>query len=266
MSMLRFSKYQGTGNDFLLGDNRAGLYQNLSQQLIQKLCDRRFGIGADGLILLENNEHADFSMKYFNANGHPGSFCGNGARCITKFAAALGIITDNCTFSASDGPHRSIIENNGMVSLLMQDVVDIKSQQEHTVVNTGSPHLVLFVDTINKTDVVTIGKSIRYSEAYHQQGINVNFVQRTGDPTSILVRTYERGVENETLSCGTGSVAAAIVSAPALDGPAQITVQTKGGPLIIRFIKEKNHYHSIWLCGPAEAVFETHIEPQKLIA
>jgi diaminopimelate epimerase len=263
MSTLWFHKYQGTGNDFLIGDNRSGLYTNLTAPQIQRLCDRRFGIGADGLILLESEADKDFSMRYFNADGHPGSFCGNGARCITQFAHYAGIAKDEYIFSAVDGDHRSRRDQDGTVSVLMQSVTTLLSHDDAVFVDTGSPHLVVAVEDLDNTAVEEVGRSIRNSDRYREKGININFVQRTDDPGTIRVRTYERGVENETYSCGTGAVAAALVFAADREGEQLICVQTRGGDLLVRFAKEKARYSAIWLCGPALIVFETTLDPQQ---
>lgn len=260
MSLLRFYKYQGTGNDFLLGDNRNHHYSDLTDRLIQRLCDRRFGIGADGLILLESEEDKDFSMRYFNADGRTGSFCGNGARCITQFAHDAAIIKDECSFKAADGDHRSRRESDGTISLLMQPVKELVSHAHGTFVDTGSPHLVIPVDDLDTIHMEELGRSIRYSDRYREKGININVMQRTTDLGTIRVRTYERGVENETYSCGTGAVAAALVVAANHQKEQQIRVQTKGGDLLVRFTKEAAGYENIWLRGPAVFVFETTID------
>ena len=264
MSALRFYKYQGTGNDFLLGDNRSGLYTTLKAPHIQLLCDRRFGVGADGLILLESEVNKDFSMRYFNADGMPGSFCGNGARCTTQFAHHAGIVKDEYFFSAADGDHRARREPDGTISLLMQPVTALVPHADGVFVDTGSPHLVLPVEDLDNTNVAALGRSIRNSDRYREKGIHVNFVQRTADPDTLRVRTYERGVENETYSCGTGAVAAALVYASEHIGTQQINVQTKGGDLLVRFTKEKTGYSAIWLRGPAAFVFETTLDLEHL--
>jgi diaminopimelate epimerase len=260
MSALRFYKYQGTGNDFLLGDNRNGQYGILTAAQIEKLCDRRFGIGADGFVLLEPAPNKDFSMRYFNANGKPGSFCGNGARCTIQFAHHLAIVKDEYFFSAADGDHCARREADGTISLLMRPVTALHPHQDGVFADTGSPHLVVMVEDLDNVDVVVAGRSIRYNDTYRETGINVNFVQRTDDPTTIRVRTYEREVEDETYSCGTGSVAAALAVADQTSGPQQIGVQTKGGNLFVRFTKQPSEYSDIWLRGPAVFVFETTLD------
>lgn len=259
MSFLSFSKYQGAGNDFLLADNRTGAYDSLSQQAIAQLCNRRFGIGADGLIMLENSSHHDFRMNYFNADGRPGSFCGNGARCVVKYARSLGIVREQFLFEAADGPHQAGIATNGEVWLGMKDVHQVITQSEFAEIDTGSPHLVVKVNDLSNTDVVLLGKKFRYSKEYKEKGINVNFVQRTVQENKIEIRTYERGVEDETYSCGTGAVAAAIACAPSSTGAYQFMVITKGGVLSVRFIKKETSFEEIVLCGPADLVFETRL-------
>jgi len=263
MSTLRFHKYQGTGNDFLIGDNRTGPYSTLTAKQIHHLCDRRFGIGADGLILLESEAAKDFAMRYFNADGHPGSFCGNGARCITQVAHYAWIAKDEYIFSAADGDHRSRRERDGTVSVLMQPVTTLFSHDDAVFVDTGSPHLVVKVEDLDNTAVEEVGRSIRNSDRYREKGININFVQRTDELGTIRARTYERGVENETYSCGTGAVAGALVFAAECEGEQQIRVQTRGGDLLVRFTKEKASYSAIWLSGPALHVFETTLDPQQ---
>ena len=259
MSLLPFSKYQGAGNDFLLADNRTGSYDSLSQQAIAQLCNRRFGIGADGLILLENASHSDFRMNYFNADGRPGSFCGNGARCIVKYAISLVIVREQFLFEAADGLHQAGLAANGEVWLRMKDVHHVKTLPEFAEIDTGSPHLVVKVNDLDNTDVVSLGKKLRYSKEYKEKGINVNFVQQIAQEYKIEVRTYERGVEDETYSCGTGAVAAAIACAPSSNGSYQFTVITKGGVLSVRFVKREATFEEIVLCGPAEPVFETRL-------
>jgi diaminopimelate epimerase len=216
----------------------------LTQESIAGLCDRRFGIGADGLILLEQSSLADFSMKYFNADGRPGSFCGNGARCIVRFAASLGIVRQTVSFEAADGLHQAGITEKGEVWLRMRDVEKITLHSEFVELNTGSPHLVVSVTDLANTDVVSLGK-------------NVNFMQRTPADDQIELRTYERGVEDETYSCGTGAVAAAIACAPSAEGAYQFTVVTKGGLLSVHYTKKEARFEDIILCGPAAFVFET---------
>ena len=250
---IQFYKYQGTGNDFIILDNRDGKYNLLTDTSIEKMCDRKFGIGADGLMLLETADGYDFKMKYHNADGKEGSMCGNGGRCLVKFAHDKGIIKDNYLFIATDGPHEASILDNGLVRLKMKDVDQIEHTSESSTLNTGSPHYIHWVNTLDGYDVFTEGRNIRYNDTFKHEGINVNFVKKEDD--GIRVRTYERGVEDETLSCGTGVTAAAIASAVQM-GPQQINVKVEGGNLAVSFnrIGEKE-FTDVWLIGPATFVF-----------
>lgn len=262
MLPIKFYKYQGTGNDFVLIDQRTDMH--LTRQdtpYIAKLCHRRFGIGADGLILLQNHSDYDFEMIYFNADGRESTMCGNGGRCIVAFAKALGIIDQEAYFLAIDGPHRARIRpDNDWVELQMIDVPQIEINTNFYYMNTGSPHYVHFVNNLPALDVVQHGRTIRYNERFRQEGTNVNFVQIEAD-RHLSVATYERGVEDETLSCGTGVTAAAL--AYALAHPEQasrsLCIDTKGGQLEVRFELTDSGFHNIWLCGPAEQVFQGEI-------
>ncbi|MGB1308417.1 MAG: diaminopimelate epimerase [Oceanihabitans sp.] len=254
-----FYKYQGTGNDFVIIDNRRNGFNKRDSQHIAFLCDRRFGIGADGLILLENHDAADFKMIYFNADGNESSMCGNGGRCIVAFAKYLGIIKDRATFEAIDGMHEAIIEAD-LVKLKMQDVNQIEKHKNHVFLNTGSPHHVQLEQNLKSLDIQTEGAKIRYGSPYFEAGSNVNFVSKANS-TTFSVRTYERGVEDETLSCGTGVTAVAL--AMHFIGETEknlITLKTKGGDLQVAFQKNKDWYQDIWLIGPATLVFKGTIE------
>lgn len=256
--MLQFSKYQGTGNDFILIDNRGQNFKKDNTQ-IADLCDRRFGIGGDGLILLENTPapKTDFKMVYFNADGGESSMCGNGGRCLVKFAHALGIFGKQTRFLATDGLHRAKIKNN-LVSLKMGNISRVKNQENGYCIDSGSPHYLKFVKNIDQIDVKTEGARIRYGPSFAKNGINVNFIEP--GTSSHKIRTYERGVEDETLSCGTGVVAAAL--ALYVDGKTashKIQLETRGGPLGVRFQKAGNGFTDIWLTGPAEKSFEGQI-------
>ncbi len=253
-----FFKYQGTGNDFVLIDSRNHFYfeeENFS--LIEKICDRRFGIGADGLIILKNKEGYDFEMIYFNADGRQSSMCGNGGRCIVAFAKKLGIIENACRFWAIDGEHEAKTEKNDWVELKMSDVSKIEIGDGHFILDTGSPHYVIFVEDLDDIKVVENAQMIRYSKRFRKEGINVNFVEKSD--SGLAIATYERGVEGETLSCGTGVTAAAI-AASTFNGQIaeiQVDVKAKGGNLKVRFEKiRQNQFKNIWLCGKAELVFE----------
>ena len=257
---LHFYKYQGTGNDFILADNRQNEYV-LTQQQIHKLCDRRFGIGADGLMLLQNKEGFDFEMKYYNADGKEGSMCGNGGRCMVKFAYHLGIHREVYRFLASDGVHEAEIDIDGIVSLKMKDVSVIKKFRGDYLLNTGSPHYIKLVTDVMHLDVYKKGYEIRHSKDFEEEGINVNFVEQSVEPDKIIVRTFERGVEDETYSCGTGVTAAALVCYHNENGFNDVEVQTLGGHLSVEFDRvDEDRFENIWLCGPAEKVFQGQVE------
>lgn len=253
---IHFFKYQGTGNDFVIIDNRDGNI-NLTTQQVEKLCNRRFGIGADGLMLLKQapGPGYDFEMQYYNADGRESSMCGNGGRCLVKFAYHQGIHKNKYRFIAIDGPHEATIEDNGWVHLKMKDVSTIKQYYGDFILNTGSPHYVKGVTGLQKLDVFKNGKDIRNSSDFVKEGINVNFVEEKSE-CAIFVRTFERGVEDETLSCGTGVTAAALVYAHNEKGFNRIEVQTLGGHLAVEYDKTgEDHFENIWLCGPADYVF-----------
>jgi diaminopimelate epimerase len=258
---LHFYKYQGTGNDFVILDNRKGQYSNLTTEQIRFLCDRRFGIGADGLMMLNEKPPFDFEMKYFNADGRESSMCGNGGRCLVKFAYHMGIHRSSYLFTAVDGDHEAEIDLDGTVSIRMRDVFEVKPVNGGDfILNTGSPHYVKIMSDIDKLDVYAKGKQIRNSEPYVKEGINVNFVEHVDDD-EIYVRTYERGVENETLSCGTGVTAAALACYHNETGFNGVMVRTRGGKLNVEYDRvDDNFYKNIWLSGPAEKVFEGDID------
>lgn len=257
---IEFYKYQGTGNDFIILDNREKKYDGLTTEQVHLLCDRRFGIGADGLMLLDLKDGYDFEMTYFNADGRESSMCGNGGRCLVKFAYHLGILKPVYRFIAVDGEHEAEIDLDGTVSLKMQDVKGIKNSHGDFILNTGSPHYVKFVPNVMDYDVYRKGREIRYNSTFAEEGINVNYVEHRKDD-EILVRTYERGVENETFSCGTGVTAAALVSYHNENGFNDVTVVTRGGKLTVEYDRvDEDTFENIWLCGPAEKVFEGQIE------
>jgi diaminopimelate epimerase len=256
---IHFYKYQGTGNDFIIIDNRAWTLTALTVEKVKFLCDRRFGIGADGLMLLNPKTGFDFEMKYYNADGRESSMCGNGGRCMVRFAHSLGMHRDKYHFLAVDGVHEAEIDGS-VVSLKMNDVNWITEHGNDYVLDTGSPHYVKLVSDVMDYDVVNKGMEIRYNSEFSKEGINVNFVeQRKHD--EILVRTYERGVEDETLSCGTGVTASALVYHHNEAGYNDVTVLTKGGRLTVRYNRiGDGRFTDIWLCGPAEMVFEGEVE------
>ncbi len=253
---LTFYKYHGTGNDFIMIDNRQNQFPKDSTEQVAQLCDRRFGIGADGLILLEDDEDVDFTMVYYNSDGNQSSMCGNGGRCIVAFAQFLGIITATATFRAVDGIHYASIEGE-IVSLQMKDVDGIRKKEHYSFLDTGSPHHVQLVSDLNKFNVAKEGAKLRYG-MYGEKGSNINFVEANGQ--GFAVRTYERGVENETLSCGTGVTAVAL--AMHYDGKAtaeNIKIKTPGGNLEVTFEKKDEGYGNIRLIGPAKKVFKGEI-------
>ncbi len=257
---LHFYKYQGTGNDFIILDNRNGQYSSISKEQVNRLCERRFGIGADGLMMLNQRDGYDFEMKYFNADGGESSMCGNGGRCLVKFAYNMGIRKNMYHFIASDGPHDAEIDADGQVSLKMKDVGSIAEFGTDFLLDTGSPHYVKFINDVTGYDVFKKGHDIRYSGDFAEKGINVNFVQQKNDH-EIIVRTYERGVENETWSCGTGVTAAALVCYHNETGYNDVTVFTKGGKLTVEYDRSNDEsYSNIFLCGPAEKVYEGDVE------
>lgn len=257
---LHFHKYQGAGNDFVIVDNRSGQYEGLTSKQVALLCDRRFGIGADGLMLLNQHPDYDFEMKYYNSDGRESSMCGNGGRCLVKFASDIGLLRGTYRFIAVDGEHEATIDADGEVALHMSDVDSVETDRGNFILNTGSPHYVSLLSDVMHLDVVKRGRDIRYSREFEQDGINVNFVEQTEKPDKIIVRTYERGVEDETLSCGTGVTAAALVCAHNENGFNRVEVQTKGGLLSVEYDKVNDRYRNIWLHGPAAKVFEGTID------
>ncbi len=251
---ISFTKYQGTGNDFVVIDNRSGHFPKTDRKVIARLCDRRFGIGADGLMLIEDHEQLDFRMIYFNSDGSQ-SLCGNGSRCAVSFARTLSIIGDSTHFETTDGVHDAFFEGN-RVHFHLHDVGSLEKIGSDFFIDTGSPHYVRFVEDIEEVDVVREGREIRYSSAYAPGGTNVNFVE-AGDP--LKARTYERGVEAETLSCGTGVTAVAIAAASA-GRPSPVHISTRGGDLSVSFRKEGDTFTDLYLSGPATRVFAGEVD------
>lgn len=252
-----FHKYQGTGNDFvLLEDADGSLEMHLTRSIIAQLCDRRFGIGADGLILLQKSGGYDFRMVYYNSDGAESSFCGNGSRCIVAFAQRLGWVTHTAWFVASDGDHEATLDSDGGVSVHMRSVREWQQMGQDVILDTGSPHFVRFMDPMPEGNIEEMSRAIRYSPPWKEAGINVNFV---AEKAGILhVRTYERGVEGETLSCGTGVTASALAWAVrhAHQGKLEVEVQTPGGRLKVSWEAGSYGFRDVWLHGPAEHVFE----------
>ncbi len=234
-------------------DNRESVFDNQNIQEIQAICDRRFGVGADGLILIEKSDKADFYVNYFNADGSK-SFCGNGARCSVAFANQLGIIENETTFDAIDGIHEAKI-SDGLIHLKMGDVNAVEVGENYHFIDTGSPHYMRFVDDLDAWDIYEFGRKIRFSDKYKAEGTNVNLIQQKGD--QLILRTYERGVENETYSCGTGATAVALAHM-FINGiqEATIPVEVKGGSLKIQAEREGEQFRNIWLIGPGKFVFE----------
>ena len=263
---IKFYKYQGTGNDFVMIDNRNDFFPKSNIKLIENICDRRFGIGADGLILLENNARTDFKMVYYNSDGNESSMCGNGGRCIAAFAKKLALIDTKTVFIATDGLHHATILEDGNVSLQMKDVSDVKIENDYVFLNTGSPHHVLMVDDLENLDVKTNGAKIRYSDLYGQAGSNVNFVKQlflrdSKQSNHFTLRTYERGVEDETFSCGTGATAVAIaMNAIGKTDSQVIQLDVQGGKLKVSFDKIEDGYKNVFLEGPATFVFDGEIK------
>jgi diaminopimelate epimerase len=253
---IQFDKYQGTGNDFIIIDNRIGDYDSLSQKNLKLLCDRNKGIGADGIILIQNHQVLDFEMLYFNADGNLSSMCGNGGRCAVSFAQRHNIIDVNAHFIAIDGPHKASLISPTDVRLQMQDVTNIIKNENIIIMDTGSPHFVLFSQEIHSIDVKKEGATIRFSDTFKKEGINVNFVSKKSK-TIFDIRTYERGVENETLSCGTGAVASAIAMhlLGESNGVTEIRLNALGGELIVGFNVKGARYENIFLQGPATYVY-----------
>lgn len=258
---INFFKYQGAGNDFILIDHTTSPLKSIDNELIERLCDRRFGIGADGLMFLTRHHDYDFEMHYFNADGKLGSMCGNGGRCIVAFAKQLGIINNETNFLAVDGPHYARISENGeWIDLQMIDVNTITRDEDAYVLNTGSPHYVTIQHNLSNFNVLGEGKNIRYNETYNEKGINVNFVEDYGD--HLFVRTYERGVEDETYACGTGVTAVAMAMAKHKNqsGHIETDIKVLGGEIKIKFDYDGENFSNVFLCGPAKLVFEGKLD------
>ncbi len=255
--IIQFHKYQGAGNDFIIIDNRSLFFEHSNHKFIKSLCDRKLGIGADGLILLQDVINYDFEMVYYNADGHLGSMCGNGGRCIVDFAKQLNIFEKECHFLACDGPHLATWTSSD-ISLRMQNVEVVENGVDYFFLNTGSPHYVKFVENLESLNIYEEGQKIRYNKRFINDGTNVNFVQIKNK--KLYVRTYERGVEAETMACGTGVVASVLSAYEAnLISNKTVDVIAVGGDLKVNFEK-KDHYHSIDLVGPYNCVFKGEIK------
>jgi len=257
--LLNFFKYQGTGNDFIIIDNRASVFNRADHALVAKLCDRRFGIGADGLMLLQNAQGYDFEMVYYNSDGRESSMCGNGGRCIVEFARLIWLVKDKALFLASDGEHEALLKTHA-ISLRMNNVSKVEMNAAYSFLNTGSPHYVAFVNDVENYNVFEKGKEVRYNDRFKAEGTNVNFVEKKYN--DLFVRTYERGVEGETYSCGTGVTAAALVASlkNVATADTYCDIITLGGKLKVSFQKHPDHsFTDIWLEGPATFVFKGEI-------
>lgn len=262
MGKIKFYKYHGAGNDFILINVRDNKL-TLSKGEIATLCHRRYGIGADGLMLLGSAKGYDFRMQYFNADGGEVAMCGNGARVITLFARHMGVTGDRLSFIASDGPHSAtILSDDGTVGSITVELIDVehvKEESDYTFMNTGVPHHVIFTDDLDGEDVVGRGRAIRMDKKLYPEGVNVNFVQ-IKDEKTICVRTYERGVEDETLACGTGIAASVIATILRSETSIQtIDVEALGGRLSVSIERDGTAIRNILLSGPAERVFEGYI-------
>lgn len=256
MPSISFYKYQGTGNDFVMIDNRNLIFDKANLALVTDLCDRRFGVGADGVILIENSSSSDFEMIYFNPDGSQ-SLCGNGSRCAVMFAMFLGMIENETNFTAIDGEHYARIEED-QVFLKMNDVDVFEEMNDDYLIDTGSPHYIKYVSSVDNIDPVSEGRKVRYSDRFKENGVNVNFLEIVGED-SLKIRTYERGVENETLSCGTGCTAAAL-SLGINNNISSVNLRAIGGDLKVDFRKEDGKFTNIYLIGPAKQVFKGEIE------
>ena len=257
---LIFDKYHGLGNDFIIVDGRSLDLRHIDYLEIKNICNRNFGIGADGLILIKDHNKFDFEMIYYNSDGLLSSMCGNGARCSVAFAYEKNICSKETVFKAYDGPHEGFVLLDGNIKLSFNDISIIEKNDYGLLINSGSPHLLIFNKNLEKIDVKELGSSIRYSKMFLKEGINVNFIEHMYE-NKIKLRTYERGVEDETLSCGSGSVAAAVSVHynGLIKGFSQILIETLGGLLKVNFNFEEKIYNKIYLTGKAQKVFSGKI-------
>ena len=253
---IKFDKYQGAGNDFIIMDNLTGAYDEITALQFQSICNRHKGIGSDGIILIESHATLDFEMRYFNSNGNLSSMCGNGARCAVAFASRHNLIKRETRFIAADGIHEAELISANEVRLQMQNVNDLTKKGDAIIIDTGSPHFVVLCNDIENVNVFKEGSKIRYSNAFNAQGINVNFIKKESSK-SYVIRTYERGVENETLACGTGAVAGALAMHYLGFSEEKTSLEMKalGGDLIVDFETSEKGYQNIYLQGPAAYVY-----------
>lgn len=252
--IISFNKYHGTGNDFVIIDNRLLTFDKKNTKLVAEMCSRRFGIGADGLILLENHAEHDFEMVYYNADGNESTMCGNGGRCIVAFAKKIGVIKNTANFMAIDGFHQATINEQFEVDLQMKNVDEIELVDGDFVLDTGSPHYVKIVTEFTE-DFVNEARAIRNNDTFRKEGINVNFIKKIND-TEVEIRTFERGVEDETFACGTGCVASALSIMNQNKNTETIHLKTKGGNIRVKAQKKSDTYTDVWLFGPTKYVFE----------
>jgi len=260
--LVQFSKYHGTGNDFIMIDGRRLQSYHFSSGIIKQICDRRFGVGGDGLIFLEESHSSDFTMRYYNADGREGTMCGNGGRCIVSFARKLGIVDQQTDFEGIDGKHFASFTSQGTIRLKLADVSGIQELEDGYLVNTGSPHFIKLCENLEELDVEREGAEIRRQKRFGPGGVNVNFLEAKAGSEFIAVRTFERGVEGETWSCGTGVTAAAILTSFHFNTDIKsYRVQTRGGLLSVTFEKQdKQNFRNIYLTGPASHVYDGSIE------
>lgn len=253
MQRIPFSKYQGTGNDFVVVDNRDQRFPTENLTVVRQMCDRKFGIGSDGLILIEPDDQTDFYMNFFNPDGSQ-SYCGNGSRCAVHFARANDLIGDSCTFRAIDGEHRGMVKPDEIM-ISIRPVAEAEPRGDDFLIHTGSPHYVVFCTDVDEIDILPAARNIRYNTEFKENGVNVNFVEVL-DEKNIRIRTYERGVEDETLSCGTGVTAAAITHLMREGSGRKVHVETRGGTLDVSATKGGDKlFFDVWLTGPAVETF-----------
>jgi diaminopimelate epimerase len=251
---ISFEKYHGCGNDFIIINNLSKTLPNLTKDIIKQLCNRKFGIGADGLIIVNESSEYPFKMTYYNSDGNISTMCGNGGRCVVHHCYSQKIVGENSDFIACDGVHSSVVNGN-FVKISMNNVSEYKVVDENIFIDTGSPHLVIKKNKLNDIDIIPVSREIQKTKLFKNEGVNVNFLSIINE-NIVNLRTYERGVENETLSCGTGAVAAALSTSIFLKSKSQkVIVKTKGGDLIVDFKHDNNNFYDIYLSGEVEKVF-----------